>query len=94
MSDKSLPIKINKRVVNEANKLRNCTSIILEKTPLDEPDTGEKPSFIVRILPKSEPYVKGSYRVQMTLPAEYPFKAPELRFLTRIYHPNIYEYGM
>jgi ubiquitin-protein ligase len=31
----------------------------------------------------------GKFRLQVTFPAEYPFKAPQVRFLTTMYHPNI-----
>jgi len=41
------------------------------------------------ILPQSEPYNRGSYRVRITLPSEFPFKPPELELLTYIYHPAI-----
>ena len=27
--------------------------------------------------------------MEVTLPAEYPFKAPGVRFATRIWHPNV-----
>ena len=39
--------------------------------------------------PASTPYSTGRFGVVARLPAEYPFKAPTVRFVTRIYHPNI-----
>lgn len=39
--------------------------------------------------PPSTPYEKGTFGVKIKLPAEYPFKAPEVTFHTRIYHPNV-----
>ncbi|KAF6000489.1 hypothetical protein CCYA_CCYA19G4740 [Cyanidiococcus yangmingshanensis] len=35
------------------------------------------------------PYAGGRFRVQVTVPARYPFEPPLVRFLTPIYHPNI-----
>jgi ubiquitin-conjugating enzyme E2 D/E len=35
------------------------------------------------------PYEGGIYEVDIIFPAEYPFKAPKVKFVTRIYHPNI-----
>ncbi|KAM0325684.1 hypothetical protein ACHAQA_006984 [Verticillium albo-atrum] len=39
--------------------------------------------------PSSSPYDGGNYAVAVTLPTDYPFKAPTVRFITRIYHPNV-----
>ena len=39
--------------------------------------------------PKGSPYDGGLFRLELYLPAEYPVKPPRVRFLTRIYHPNI-----
>ncbi|KAI0485332.1 ubiquitin-conjugating enzyme [Xylariaceae sp. FL0804] len=39
--------------------------------------------------PAGTPYAGGTWRLEVTLPADYPFKAPALRFATRIYHPNV-----
>ncbi|KAH7127534.1 ubiquitin-conjugating enzyme/RWD-like protein [Dactylonectria macrodidyma] len=35
------------------------------------------------------PYAGGVFGLVLTLPADYPFKAPVVKFVTRIYHPNI-----
>jgi ubiquitin-protein ligase len=42
-----------------------------------------------RILPRSEPYNRGSYRVRIVLSSAFPFALPELELLTYIYHPAI-----
>ncbi|KAK7748688.1 hypothetical protein SLS53_000710 [Cytospora paraplurivora] len=39
--------------------------------------------------PPSTPYSAGQFGLQVTLPPEYPFKAPAVTFTTRIYHPNV-----
>ncbi len=31
----------------------------------------------------------GQFKLQLTLPKEYPFKPPVLNFQTKIYHPNV-----
>ena len=41
------------------------------------------------ILPREEPYKRGSYQVRISLPPEYPFKGPTLDLLTYIYHPTV-----
>ncbi|KAL3961360.1 hypothetical protein ACCO45_002883 [Purpureocillium lilacinum] len=39
--------------------------------------------------PAPSPYHPGRFALLLTLPADYPFKPPQLRFATRIYHPNV-----
>lgn len=39
--------------------------------------------------PDKSAYEKGTYKINCVIPAEYPFKPPELTFATKIYHPNI-----
>ena len=39
--------------------------------------------------PEETPYKGGVFSIELKLPAEYPFKAPQIKFLTKIYHPNI-----
>ncbi|CAO1422857.1 unnamed protein product [Diamesa serratosioi] len=45
------------------------------------------------IVPENVPYNKGAFRIEITFPAEYPFKPPKICFKTKIYHPNIDEKG-
>lgn len=42
---------------------------------------------------ENPPYNKGAFKIEITFPAEYPFKPPKICFKTRIYHPNIDEKG-
>ncbi|KAI0871677.1 ubiquitin-conjugating enzyme [Hypoxylon argillaceum] len=39
--------------------------------------------------PPGSLYAGGVYSVTLTLPPDYPFRAPQVNFATRIYHPNI-----
>ena len=39
--------------------------------------------------PAESVYAGGKYGIVVSLPPEYPFKAPAVTFATRIYHPNI-----
>lgn len=34
-------------------------------------------------------YLDGIFRLELFLPEEYPMAPPKVRFLTKIYHPNI-----
>jgi len=39
--------------------------------------------------PESSPYEGGAFKLELFLPSEYPMVPPKVRFLTKIYHPNI-----
>lgn len=44
---------------------------------------------VVLVGPPGTPYAGGVYNLTVTLPPDYPFKAPQVNFATRIYHPNV-----
>ncbi|KIW16721.1 hypothetical protein PV08_03910 [Exophiala spinifera] len=39
--------------------------------------------------PSGTPYEGGNYEVSIKIPNEYPFKPPVMKFITKIWHPNI-----
>lgn len=43
--------------------------------------------------PSDTPYEGGHFKLSMEFPVEYPFKGPKIKFLTRVYHPNIDDDG-
>mmetsp|Transcript_62739 Transcript_62739/g.111877 ORF Transcript_62739/g.111877 Transcript_62739/m.111877 type:complete len:150 (-) Transcript_62739:361-810(-) len=43
--------------------------------------------------PSQSPYEGGVFNLELFLTAEYPMVAPKVRFLTKIYHPNIDKLG-
>mmetsp|Transcript_11152 Transcript_11152/g.24612 ORF Transcript_11152/g.24612 Transcript_11152/m.24612 type:complete len:152 (+) Transcript_11152:118-573(+) len=43
--------------------------------------------------PEGTPYQGGVYRLELFLPEGYPMEPPKVRFLTKIYHPNIDKLG-
>ncbi|KAF8317902.1 ubiquitin-conjugating enzyme [Clavulina sp. PMI_390] len=48
---------------------------------------------IVLIGPADTLYEGGFFRAILTFPPEYPLLPPKMRFVTQMWHPNIYENG-
>lgn len=43
--------------------------------------------------PVGSPYEGGIFFLYLKVPFQYPFDPPEVRFLTRIFHPNVSRHG-
>lgn len=48
---------------------------------------------ILLLGPKETPYENGIFLLYAQFPGDYPFKAPEIRFITSIYHCNVNNQG-
>ncbi|KAH7107438.1 UBC-like protein [Auriculariales sp. MPI-PUGE-AT-0066] len=72
--------------------------IMLESTPVAgvsvTPDESNLLSWAGTIKPSAEsPYKGGTFKFSMVFPDNFPFKAPSVKFLTKIYHPGVNEQG-
>ena len=43
--------------------------------------------------PDGSPFQGGMFKLELFLPEEYPMAAPKVRFMTKIFHPNIDKLG-
>ncbi|KAI7693193.1 Ubiquitin-conjugating enzyme E2 N [Sarcoptes scabiei] len=43
--------------------------------------------------PEGSPFEGGVFKLELFLPEEYPMSAPKVRFMTKIFHPNIDKLG-
>ena len=48
---------------------------------------------VVVVGPQGSPYEGGIFKLELFLPEDYPMSPPKVRFITRIYHPNIDKLG-
>ncbi|RKP32094.1 ubiquitin-conjugating enzyme [Metschnikowia bicuspidata] len=79
-----------KRIIKETQRL------VLDPVPgiTATPSEDNLRYFLVTIDgPLSSPYAKGRFDLELYLPDDYPMCAPKVRFLTKIYHPNIDKLG-
>jgi len=87
MNSSTASNKASIRLKNEYNLLVknpkfNSTVVLEKEDQLDK--------WIVLMQgPADSPYEAGVFRIEFKFPDTYPFKAPEVKFLTSIYHPNI-----
>lgn len=49
--------------------------------------------MFVFLLLAGTPYAGGQFRVQLTLPKDFPSNPPKAYFLTKIFHPNVASNG-
>tara|TARA_B110001452_G_C15116106_1_gene389053 strand:+ start:270 stop:770 length:501 start_codon:yes stop_codon:yes gene_type:complete len=43
--------------------------------------------------PKDTPYEDGTFKLEIHIPSKYPMCPPKVKFITKVYHPNINEAG-
>jgi ubiquitin-conjugating enzyme (huntingtin interacting protein 2) len=39
--------------------------------------------------PSGTPYEGGVFEIDIQIPKQYPFEPPKMRFITKVWHPNI-----
>lgn len=78
----------SKRVIKDVEALMQKS---LEKDSLSVEARGADPHNFTALIagPMHSAYSGGVFRLAVHLPADYPLSPPQMRFLTRIWHPNI-----
>ncbi|KAF8935291.1 hypothetical protein CPC16_006523 [Podila verticillata] len=70
----------------------------LNKNPVDNVSVGPLDENILHwqgqiMGPSDSPYKGGVFKIDVVFSTDYPFKPPKVKFLTKVYHPNIDEDG-
>jgi len=81
---------LTKRIVKESSRLQQEPVPGINIVP-DE----HNPRYFKVVIdgPSEGSYEGGKFKVELFLPDEYPMAPPKVRFLTKIYHPNIDKLG-
>lgn len=80
---KAIQNRLTKELKNLINNPISGSEVILEK----EDDI--RNWIVILKGPVGTPYENGSFKLKFTFPDNYPFKPPEVKFITSIYHPNV-----
>jgi len=81
---------LSRRIIKETQRLKTEPVPGIEVTP----DETNLRYFKVTIQgPEDSPFEGGLFKLELFLPEDYPMAAPKVRFLTKIYHPNIDKLG-
>ena len=81
-----------KRLLKDLHQIRSLKfQDGVTATPLNENNLFEWQAIITG--PDQSPYENGIYELKLTIPCNYPVKPPKIRFITEIFHPNIYKNG-
>lgn len=76
-----------KRIVKELKTMLKDPPPNISASPVDENDLYRWQAIIFG--PADSVYAGGVFKLSIIFPADYPFKAPRIEFITKIYHCNI-----
>ena len=88
--------KINKRINKEFYELLYDTTnyLYVNKEPIafieDINNINNKELFCNIQGPENSPYQNGIFKISIQIPQNYPYDSPSVKFITPIYHPNLY----
>merc|ERR1712216_355533 len=79
-----------RRIVKETQRLMQEPPPGISATPYED---NLRYFNVIIAGPQDSPFEGGVFKLELLLPAEYPMVPPKVRFLTKIYHPNIDRLG-
>lgn len=82
--------QLPRRIIKETQRLLSEPAPGISASPSED----NLRYFNVMILgPTQSPYEGGVFKLELFLPEDYPMAPPKVRFLTKIYHPNVDRLG-
>merc|ERR1712006_4449 len=82
--------QLPRRIVKETQRLMQEPPPGISATPYED---NLRYFNVIIAGPQESPYEGGIFKLELFLPEEYPMAPPKVRFLTRIYHPNVDKLG-
>ncbi|KAJ2716037.1 ubiquitin-conjugating enzyme E2 N [Coemansia spiralis] len=81
---------VPKRILKEIERLYNDQVPGIDVKPVND---SIRYFQVVMAGPSQSPYENGKFSLELFLPDDYPMLPPKVRFLTKMYHPNIDKLG-
>ena len=79
-----------KRIKKEIEELKSDPPSNCSAGPIDDNLVDWEATIIG---PSESPYAGGIFKLSLYFGDKYPFKPPKIKFVTKIFHPNIDSYG-
>ncbi|XP_039292750.1 LOW QUALITY PROTEIN: ubiquitin-conjugating enzyme E2 L5-like [Nilaparvata lugens] len=79
-----------RRLQKEVMDIKSSNTKQFQDIEMDEMNMSSLQGLFI---PATHPFNLAAFRIEITFPAEYPFKPPQLIFKTKINHPNVDENG-
>ena len=76
-----------KRLEKEYKNIDSDTTSCVSANPISRKNLYDWTGIILG--PKDTPYEDGIFKLDIKIPKDYPFRPPKVKFITKIYHPNI-----
>mmetsp|Transcript_22759 Transcript_22759/g.23695 ORF Transcript_22759/g.23695 Transcript_22759/m.23695 type:complete len:154 (+) Transcript_22759:41-502(+) len=82
---------MSKAIATRLKKELNNLTIqpICDSTVVLDGDNDIRNWVIILKGPPESPYSEGTFKIKFAFPDNYPFKPPEVKFITTVYHPNV-----
>eukprot|EP01126_Amoeba_proteus_P051765 TRINITY_DN6204_c0_g2_i2.p1 TRINITY_DN6204_c0_g2~~TRINITY_DN6204_c0_g2_i2.p1 ORF type:complete len:150 (-),score=22.16 TRINITY_DN6204_c0_g2_i2:96-545(-) len=81
---------LSRRIIKETQDLQRCTVPGISASPKED---NLRYFSVVITGPPDSPYEGGIFKLELFLTGAYPMEPPKVRFLTKIYHPNVDKLG-
>ena len=79
----------NNRVINDIKALVNHDiPDTIHNVHINDADIYSEHEVVLKG-PKDTPFENGFFKLTINMPTDYPYKPPKMKFLTKMYHPNI-----
>lgn len=79
-----------RRIIKETQRLMQEPVPGISAVPSE---TNARYFHVIVTGPEDSPFEGGLFKLELFLPEDYPMSAPKVRFITKIYHPNIDRLG-
>ncbi|KDN39539.1 putative ubiquitin-conjugating enzyme E2 [Tilletiaria anomala UBC 951] len=79
-----------KRIIKETERLLSDPAPGIQATPHED---NLRYFDVVMDGPSQSPFEGGKFKLELYLAEDYPLSPPKVRFLTKLYHPNIDKLG-